>query len=170
MKRFSTGIFAVLCMASLACGGGGSDGGGGGDCAGMATAINACIVDLGGTADSTIQGQCEVTTCTGSKTAAIDCMKAAAATCNDTLQTDAMACESAQGCSLPATCQGVAYTVWNCSGGDSPVADTLASCNATTCTGSKTAAMECIVALDCATATESDMFDCLDAEGCTFPM
>ena len=165
MKRLATGILTMVGMVSLACGGGG--GGGGGACGEMASAVNACIGDLGGTPDSTVGAQCEITTCTGSKDTAIACVKAAAATCNATISAEAQACQAAQGCSLPATCQGVAYKVWNCSGGLEPVADTLASCNSTTCSGSKSAAIACILALDCETASEQDMMDCLDAEGCS---
>ena len=161
MKRFSTGIFAVVCLASLACGGGGG-GGGGGDCATIASKVNACIVSGGGTAEPTIEAQCESIVCTGSLQTALDCVKAL--TCSDSLGDQANACKDAQGCRFPATCTGIAYWLWNW--GQVPVAEALAGCNSTTCTGSKTAAIQCVVALDNTAATPSAVEACMTDNGC----
>ncbi len=163
MKRFSTGIFAVLCLASLACGGGGGGGGGSADCATIASDVNACIVSGGGTAEPTIQAQCDSISCTGSLQTALDCVKAL--TCSSNLNMQANACKDAQGCTFPATCTGVAYWMWNWSDGQIAVSEASTQCNGTTCTGSKATALQCIVALH-STASSGDVNACLGASGC----
>ncbi len=163
MKRFSTGIFAVVCLASLACGGGGG-GGGGGDCATIASHVNACIVSGGDPAEPTIEAQCESIVCTGSLQTALDCVKALS--CSSSMGAQANDCKDAQGCRFPATCTGVAYWMWNWSNGQISVSDASSGCNGATCSGSKTAAMQCVVALDVSSASMSQVNACMTSNGC----
>lgn len=93
---------------------------------------------------------------------ALYCVKAL--TCSDGQGAQANACKDAQGCTFPATCTGVAYWLWNW--GQIPVAEALNGCNTATCTGSKAAAIQCVVALDMTTAWDSDVEACMTANGC----
>ncbi len=163
MKRMSMDVFAVLCLASLACGGGGG-GGGSKACGDLASAVNSCLTSIGEDANPDMEAICKAAVCP-SKQTVIDTVTGLK--CDQTMQDQSFAAWTAGGCKFPATCQGVAYTLGMCAGQD--VSQGLTLCNATTCTGSKDAAMACITALDCETATYSDLYDCMTAEGCAWP-
>jgi len=165
MNRFSMGVLAALSGITLACSGGG-DGGDDG-CAQMAAAINDCITSTGGTADPDIQAMCEAVTCTGSRQAVIDYV--VAHECNEAMQYDSLTEMVDQGCTFPATCTGAAYWLANWDGWD--VDESIAGCQGTTCTGSKSAALQCLVALDPVSSDLTDLNACLLEEGCpTFDM
>ena len=167
MQRFSTWMYVGLCAVTLACGGGGG-GGGSAECAKLATAVNTCIEGFGGTADSTIQSQCDATVCDGSRATAIDCIiNTPCGTDGDAYQIATDACLTGQQCKDAASCAGVANLVTSC---DDTAAwsEVKAQCNSVTCTGSKQTALECIVALDCG-SLETDAEACLIDNGCTPP-
>jgi hypothetical protein len=97
MKAILPGIVGALLVALVGCGGGG--GGGSNDCGDVATKVNKCSTDNGGTADPTIKAQCDAVTCTGSKQAAIDCIMGLA--CNASLETASHTCLTDNGCTTP---------------------------------------------------------------------
>ncbi len=165
MDRFSTGILAILAVASPAC-----DGGGGSRssaCAGLATAVNACLTEGGGPANPYMEDMCRSLTCTGSKDAFVDSVTQHA--CNEAMQYDSVVELVKQGCTFPGSCKGVAYWMFNWGG--MPIADAIDRCQATTCTGSKDQALQCIVELPPLTSTIPDLDACMAGGGCPpFPL
>ena len=161
MNRLSMIVLAALSVIPLACSGGG-DGDDGSSCADMAAAINDCMTSVGDDPDPNIQGMCEAITCTGSRQAVIDYV--IAHECNEAMPYDSMAEMIDQGCAFPATCTGVAY--WLAIAAEQDVTAPIAGGQETTCTGSKSAALACIVALDPLSSDLTDVNDCVTDEGC----
>lgn len=84
-------LFALLLAAGC-----GSSGSSKYSCADVASHINACITQLGGTPDSTIEAHCNAVTCTGDKQPAIDCIMALQ--CSGSTESEALACINQNGC------------------------------------------------------------------------